>query len=126
MLGESTGRAQLSQGLNMTANMTIPGIVGSVLHPGVLIADSSGDILFWNAEARAALESLGNAGCLDDLFDADALERLFGKREWLTVKPRGAAGVWRVRARRLLDSGRSLVFFFADEVPQPRLIQTPT
>jgi hypothetical protein len=44
---------------------------------------------------------------------------LFGKREWLTVKPRGAAGVWRVRARRLLDSGRSLVFFFADEVRTP-------
>jgi hypothetical protein len=103
----------------MTANMTDPGVVRPVLHPGVFIADSSGDILFWNAKAQEALERLGNAGCLDDLFDADSLERLFGKREWLTVKPRGAAGVWRVRARRLLDSGRSLVFFFADEVRTP-------
>jgi hypothetical protein len=85
-----------------------------VLHPGVLIADSRGDILFWNAKAKEALETLGNAGCLDDLFDADSLERLFGRREWLAVTPRGAAAQWRVRGRRLLDSGRSLVFFFAD------------
>ena len=87
---------------------------GAVLHPGVLIADSSGDILFWNAKAREALETLGNAGCLEDLFDAASLEQLFGRREWLAVTPRGAAAQWRVRGRRLLDSGRSLVFFFAD------------
>jgi hypothetical protein len=109
------GQAQPYPDRNMTVNMTIPGIAGHVLHPGVLIADSRGDILFWNAKAQEALERLGNAGCLDDLFDADALECLFGRREWLTVRPRGAAAVWRVRARRLLDSGRSLVFFFADE-----------
>lgn len=99
--------------------MTTPDVVGRVLHPGIFIADSSGDILFWNAKAREALEQLGNAGCLDDLFDAGEFEQLFGKREWLMVTPRGAAGVWRVRARRLLDSGRSLVFFFADEVRTP-------
>jgi hypothetical protein len=87
---------------------------GGVLRPGVLITDSSGDILFWNAKAKEALELLGNAGCLDDLFDAQSLERLFGQREWLAVTPRGAAAQWRVRGRRLLDSGRSLVFFFAD------------
>ncbi len=119
MLSGPTGRAQPYPGRDITASMTIPGVMGSVLHPGVFIADASGDILFWNAKAREALEQLGNAGCLDDLFDAEALDLLFGKREWLTVKPRGAAGPWRVRARRLLDSGRSLVFFFADEVRSP-------
>ena len=87
---------------------------GVVLHPGVLIADSSGDILFWNDKAREALERLGDAGCLEDLFDADSLERMFGRREWLALTPRGAGNAWRVRGRRLLDSGRSLVFFFAD------------
>ena len=119
MLSGPSGQAQPYPGRNMTANMTISGIVGPVLHPGVLIADSSGDILFWNAKAEEALQRLGNAGCLDDLFDADSLERLFGRREWLTVKPRGGAVEWRVRARRLLDTGRSLVFFFADEVRSP-------
>ena len=89
-------------------------VAGPVLHPGVLITDSSGDIVFWNQEARAALERLGNAGCLAELFDPGELEHLFGRREWLTLTPRGAADVWRVRARRWLDSGRSLVFFFAD------------
>jgi hypothetical protein len=88
-------------------------VAGCVLHPGVFIAGPTGDILFWNDKAREALEHLGNAGCLDDLFDADALERLFGRREWVAVTPRGTADVWRVRVRRLLDSGRSLVFFFA-------------
>jgi hypothetical protein len=107
------GQAQKGSGGEMT--VSVPSQMGSVLHPGVFITDSSGDILFWNAKAREALERLGDAGCLDDLFDAEALERLFVRREWLTLKPRGAAGVWRVRARRLLDSGRSLVFFFADE-----------
>ena len=93
----------------------MPECTGSgVLHPGVLIADSSGDILFWNAKAQEALELLGDAGCLEDLFDAESLERLFGRREWLSVTPRGAAAQWRVRGRRLIDSGRSLVFFFAD------------
>ena len=87
---------------------------GAVLHPGVLIADSRGDILFWNAKAREALETLGDAGCLEDLFDAESLEQLFGRREWLAVTPHGAGNAWRVRGRRLLDSGRSLVFFFAD------------
>jgi hypothetical protein len=61
----------------MTASITSHGR-SHVLHPGVLIADSSGDILFWNAKAREALERLGDAGCLEDLFDAEALERLFG------------------------------------------------
>lgn len=94
----------------------VPGKLGpsGVLHPGVLIADSSGDILFWNAKAKEALELLGDAGCLDELFDADALEQLFARRDWLDVKPRGCAATWRVRGRRMLDSGRSLVFFFAD------------
>jgi hypothetical protein len=114
MLNGPADQAQSYTTRNMVANVTTP-TRSHVLHPGVLIADSSGDILFWNAKAREALEHLGDAGCLDDLFDAEALERLFGRREWLTLKPRGAAGVWRVRARRLLDSGRSLVFFFADE-----------
>jgi hypothetical protein len=103
----------------MTVSMTTAGQMRSVLHPGVLIADARGDILFWNEKARETLERLGDAGCLDDLFDAEALERLFVRREWLTLKPRGAAGVWRVRARRLLDSGRSLVFFFTDEARSP-------
>ena len=113
------GRAQPYPRRNTTASVTTPGETRSVLHPGVLIADSRGDILFWNDKAREALERLGDAGCLDDLFDAEALERLFGRREWLTLKPRGASGLWRVRARRLLDSGRSLVFFFADEARSP-------
>src|SRR5262245_44085383 len=112
------GQAQWYTSRDMTANITTR-TRSHVLHPGVLIADSSGDILFWNAQAREALERLGDAGCLDDLFDAEAIERLFGRREWLTLKPRGAAGLWRVRARRLLDSGRSLVFFFADEARSP-------
>ena len=119
MLSGPSGQALPYPGRSMTASMTISGVMGPVLHPGVFITDATGDILFWNAKAQEALERLGNAGCLDDLFDAEALERLFGKREWLTVKPRGAAAVWRVRARRLLDSGRSLVFFFADEVRNP-------
>jgi hypothetical protein len=92
----------------------MPRLAGGVLHPGVLIADATGDILFWNDKAREALEVLGDAGCLEDLFDAEALEQLFARRDWLTVKPRGSAATWQVRGRRLLDSGRSLVFFFAD------------
>lgn len=110
----------VSDGFHLTSTSSAgrlpatPALAGPVLHPAVLIADHTGDILFWNDKAREALERLGNAGCVDDLFDEEALERLFGRREWLAVTPRGAANVWRVRARRLLDSGRSLVSFFAE------------
>jgi hypothetical protein len=112
--GSDRFRVTFTSSVSRPPAFTVPPVAGAVLHPAVLIADQTGDILFWNDKAREALERLGNAGCLDDLFDGEAQERLFGRREWVAVTPRGAADVWRVRARRLLDSGRSLVFFFAD------------
>jgi hypothetical protein len=89
----------------------------SVLRLAILIADGAGEILFWNAEAQQALDRLGrrSVGRLDDLFTAETLEHMRGRRAWVAVSPRGAAGVsWRVRARQLLDSGRSLLLFQAD------------
>jgi hypothetical protein len=88
-----------------------------VLRLAILIADTAGEILFWNAEAEQALDQLSRSvRCLDDIFTPEALERLRAKRSWATVSPREAANVtWRVRARHLIDSGRSLFLFVADE-----------
>lgn len=90
---------------------------GPVLRLAILIVDTAGEILFWNAEAQQALERMSrrtSVACLDDIFAPEVLERLNG--HWAVVSPRDAAGVtWRVRARHLIDSGRSLFLFFADD-----------
>jgi hypothetical protein len=90
---------------------------GAVLRLAILIADTAGEILFSNPEAEQALNELSRSvHCLDDIFTPEALERLRAKRSWTAVSPREATHLtWRVRARHMIDSGRSLFLFFADE-----------
>lgn len=91
---------------------------GPVLHLGILIANTAGEILFWNARARDVLErgSQGHpVGQIRDLFSPDVLERLRASGAWIAVASPGAVkGALRVRARPF-DSDRSLFLFFADE-----------
>jgi hypothetical protein len=90
---------------------------GPVLRLAILIADTAGEILFSNPEAEQALEKLSHSvHCVDDIFTPEALDRLRSRRSWAAVSPREAAHLtWRVRARHMIDSGRSLFLFFADE-----------
>jgi hypothetical protein len=93
----------------------------SVLRLAILIADAAGEILFWNEDAREALERLSGdhpVGGLRDIFSADVLDRLQARGSWVVVRARGAPDVaFRVRVRRLFDTGRSLFLFFPDSAP---------
>jgi len=88
----------------------------TVLRLALLITDPSGEILFWNAEARDALDALPagqTVSKLDELFSQETIERLEKGRGWAVLNPIGAPHTsWSVRARHLIHSGRSLFLFF--------------
>ena len=89
------------------------------LRLAILITDAAGEILYWNAQAEAALERLPSARSIqqvDRIFTPATLDHLRRGGRWATVSPIGAPDTsWSVRARYLIDSGRSLFLFFESE-----------